>query len=306
MALTPAQKEARKGKLTASAVGLLMEGNPDAVLNLYYEMVCDPRYTPPELDDVWLVQLGSHTELFSLHWYARRKGYGPLIKNARVTTDGRGCLIVEDIELYPENPVKRIGDLVVHPVHNWVAATLDGFDTALGMPIECKGCNNNRKIPDVIQKYMPQLHWQMFCTSTKKITLRVMVGAVEAYDTVVEWDDFYWSTLWARAQEFWHRVINKMPPGGTAVVAAPQAKAAVVPVYRTVDLTKPADMLPNWAFDMIAQLDVWLETTDAMKTNATATDKIKELLPVDVGHLIHSGAQIKRSKTGAVTISKDK
>lgn len=308
MALTQAQREARKGKLTASAVGLLMDGGDREVLNLYYEITEDERYEPSDLDDVWPVQLGSNTELFVLHWYARSKGYGPLIKRATTETDERGNLMVTSVELYPDNPVNKMGELICHPVHTWAAATLDAWDSVLGMAVECKHCGNYRKLPDILAKYAPQLHWQMFVTGTKKITLRITIGANEPVNHIVEWDDFYWSTLWDRAQKFWHHVINKNPPP-RANSSAPPAMAMTPVVYRTVDLKQLAldgEMLPNWAPEIMGHLDLWLETVDAMKTNATAIDKIKELLPSDVGSLIHDGVKITRNKAGAVTIAKEK
>ena len=311
MALTPAQREARKGKLTGSSVAVLMEGNDIEILNLYYELTNDPRYVAKELDDVWAVQLGSHTEIFSLHWYARSKGYGPLIKKATTITDEKGCLIVSDIELYADNPVKKMGELVVHPEHPWVAATLDAMDTVenVFVVIECKHCGNFRKMADVIKKYMPQLHWQMFATQTRKIKLRVIVGANEPVDQEVVWDDFYWATLWGRAQEFWARVQAKKAPGGDVIMAPVVAKSAVEVVMKTINLKQmqlDAEVLPNWAPDIMNNLDVWLESVDAMKQNEDATKRVKELLPSDCGELIHHGVTVKRNKAGSVSITKAK
>ena len=309
MALTQAQKDLRKGKITGSAIGTLMEGDEAEILNLYYEITEDPRYVPKKLDDVWPVQLGSHTEIFSLHWYARTMGYGPLVKKATVTTDEGGNLVISDIELYKDNPVKKLGDMVTHPKYPWAAATLDGFDTAVGsgIVIECKHCGAYRKMPDILAKYAPQLHWQMFVTGTKRITLRVILGANEPTNIFIEFDEFYWSTLWSRALTFMERVHNKKPPSDNAV-AAPVAQAMVEKVMRTFNfkqMESEGEVLPNWGPDIISHSLVWLDSVDAMKAGATAADKIKELLPSDVGHLIMEGVVIKRNKAGAVSINKE-
>lgn len=308
MALTKEQRAAREGKLTGSVIGILMDGSEADILNLYYELTNDPLHEPNNLDDVWPVQLGSHTEILSLHWYARANGYGALIESATITTDDTGNLVIEKIKTYKENALKRVGDIAIHPQFPWAAATLDAFDTVLNLPIDCKHCGAYRKIPDVLAKYAPQMHWQMFVTGTRKCLLRVILGANEAVNFPIEFDDFYWSTLWDRAQKFWKLVETRTPPGGVAPVKV-EAKAQVAEIMQKIDLKELAAngmVLPNWAPEMTSNLDVWLETMDAMKTNATATDKIKELLPSNVGHLIHEGVQVTRNKAGAVTIKKDK
>lgn len=309
MALTAAQKLARQGKLTGSAIGVLMEGNQEAILNLYYELTGDARYVHDDLTGAWPPQLGSHTEIFSLHWYALKKGYGPLIKEAKTTTDESGALVTEIISLYP-NKLMRLGEMVIHPKYSWAAATLDAWDDEIKSVVECKHCGAHRKLPDVMAKYAPQLHWQMFITGTRKIILRIILGANEAADYTVEFDDFYWSTLWDRAQKFWKQVETRsMNIDAAPVTAAPQAQAMVEKVMRTVNLVTMAykkQVLPNWAPDIQNELDVWIDTVEHAKTHEKSIVKIKELLPSDVGHLIHAGVQVKRSKTGAVTIVKDK
>ncbi|KAF0138657.1 MAG: hypothetical protein FD153_1184 [Rhodospirillaceae bacterium] len=95
---SPAQRRARDGKLTASRVGVLMNGDEAAIYALWREMIGAPDYKPEDLSDVWAVQLGSCTESLNLDWYERRTG----------------------------RSVTRRGDVVVHPTLPWAAATLDG------------------------------------------------------------------------------------------------------------------------------------------------------------------------------------
>ena len=306
MALSKEQREARKGKLTASAVGLLMEGDDAKIYNLWCELTDHPDYTKESLDDVWPVQLGSHTELLSLNWYSRTKGYGPLIKKAVIETDENGSLVVTHLELYPENPIKSMGDLIVHPQYDWAAATLDAYDSKEGvnLVVECKHCGNFRKEQDIITKYMPQLHWQMFVKGTKEIILRVIIGANEPKDIQIAWDDFYWATLWDRAQKFWEQVKTKTPPArgqqSVGVVFEPSK-------YRTIDLDKDFDN-HNWSGDMVVQLDIWIETQKQAERNDKAKAEIKKILPADVGTLIHiheegkGRVKVKRNKAGAVSI----
>src|SRR4029077_7712576 len=86
--LSPAQIEARKGKLTASRVAALMTGDAEKILRLYREMIGEA--VEEDLSDVWAVQLGAATESLNLDWYEMRR-----------------------------NPLSRRGEVVVHPRHDW-------------------------------------------------------------------------------------------------------------------------------------------------------------------------------------------
>ena len=97
--LSPTQIEARKGKLTASRIACLMDGTQAEILNLWRELVGDPKWVPEDLSQVWPVQLGSATEELNLDWYELRTG----------------------------KKVIRRGEVVVHPEYEWAAATLDGW-----------------------------------------------------------------------------------------------------------------------------------------------------------------------------------
>ena len=97
--LSPAQVEARQGKLTASRVACLMTGDEEKLLNLWRELVGDPAFVPENLDDIWAVQLGSWTEQLNLDWFEKRTGL----------------------------PVVRRGEVVVRADIDWAACTLDGW-----------------------------------------------------------------------------------------------------------------------------------------------------------------------------------
>jgi hypothetical protein len=302
MALTPEQRAARKGKLTASQVGILMEGDAEKIYNLWCEHTEHEDYAKDDLSHVWPVQLGSFTELLSLEWYSRGKGYGPLVKSAQIDyIEGQG-LAATKVETFEENPIKKMGEIVTHPDFKWVAATLDAFDTHSnqGIVVECKHCGNFRKLPDIITKYTPQLHWQMFATGTREIILWVIIGANEPVPVRVEWDEFYWQTLWHRAQEFWKLVESKTPPSGkkmTAVAAITVPKTELI----TIDLPKLAasgQAWPNWAGEMINHLNIWADSNDAAAKCEKAKADVKKLLPDNVGKLIHEGVQVVRDGRG--------
>ena len=80
MSLTAEQLRAREGKLTASRVKVLMDGDDQALYDLWRELMSDPSYEQPDLSGVWAVQLGSLTEELNLNWY--ESGYPLYSSNA--------------------------------------------------------------------------------------------------------------------------------------------------------------------------------------------------------------------------------
>ena len=152
--LTAAQQAAREGKLTASHIGVLMNGDDAALYDLWRECTGDPSCEPPDLSGVWAVQLGSHTESLNLAWYERKTG----------------------------RPVTRLGKVVVSPERNWAAATLDGWDDGHSdgqAVIEAKHTGGFEPLETIVARCMPQLHWQMYCCGNRLAILSVIQGARE-------------------------------------------------------------------------------------------------------------------------------
>ena len=107
--LSPSQVAARDGKLTASCVACLMNGDEQKIMNLWRELVGDPEFVPDDLSDIWAVRLGECTEQLSLDWSERKYS----------TASCRG-------------------QVVVMKDHEWAAATLDGWSEQHECPVECK------------------------------------------------------------------------------------------------------------------------------------------------------------------------
>jgi hypothetical protein len=191
--LTPAQIQARDGKLTASAVACLMSGDAERILALWKELTGDPSFVPEDLSDVWPVQLGSHTEVLQLDWYERRTG----------------------------RALTKRGDVIVHPKHEWAACTLDAWDTALACPVECKHVGGFEKTATVIERYQPQAHWQMIVTGSQSCVFSIIEGAREPIIETVAYDPPYAAELWRRAEQFMRCVFDLTPPVALPAVAAP-------------------------------------------------------------------------------------
>lgn len=262
MALTAQQIQQRDGKLSASRIGVLMRDDAQAILNLWKEMIGDPSYVAEDLSDVWPVQLGSCTEELHLNWIQKKAGY----------------------------PITRRGEVVVMNDNPWACATLDGWDTSLNCPTECKHVGAYRKLDDVRAYYAPQLHWQMIVTGSKKAILSIIFGAAEPIQEEIPYSAIYADELWSRAVQFMHCVENLTPPVVLAPIAAP------IPISEMIE----KDMSSSNAWGEHA-VD-WIENKLAAKKFEKSAQELKALVDNNVCRAHGKGIEIKRSKSGSLTI----
>lgn len=264
MALSPEQIAAREGKLTASAVGILVSGDKQRILNLWREMIGDPAYVAEDLSGVWPVQLGTATEALNLDWYARKTGHDVVCR----------------------------GHVRVHRDYDWAAATLDALDPTIPCPIECKHVGGWEKTETVIQRYMPQMHWQMECTNTRKCAISIIQGAAEPYIEYINYDQAYADELMARGLKFMQHVWNMTEP-----VVLDQA----APVYMPHDQLREINALGDNRFAQLASQ--WLDNKKANAEFDEAVKGLKEKLPYDGKRIYGYGVQVKRAKNGSLRIS---
>lgn len=198
MSLTAEQEAIRKGKMTASRVGVLMSGNTPGIARLYQEMIGE--IAPENLDDVWPVQLGQATEAVQLDWYER--------KNKRLLT--------------------HRGFVSVHPRFDWAAATIDGFDPDVPCPVECKHVGGWEPSEVIIDRYQPQGHWQAWCMGTKVWALSCIRGAAEPFVDYIDVDQGYLEEMVARADHFMMCVALHRPPVEMPKIHPPIDPDAVV------------------------------------------------------------------------------
>jgi hypothetical protein len=209
--LSPAQIEARDGKLTASRVACLMTGDEAEIMNLWREMVGDPAFTREDLSQVWPVQLGAFTEPLNLDWFELKHG-----------------------------PISRRGEVVTHE-NGWAACTLDGWSDLHGCPVECKHTGGREPIETLIARYQPQMHWQMIVTGASRCALSVILGGNEPVVEFLDKDAAYSTELWQRAEAFMQHVWSLTPPVVLAPVTAP------IKPEKTYDMTGNN----GWASDAV-------------------------------------------------------
>lgn len=252
----------RRDFLGASDVAVLMTGDAAGIDRLYREKIGEAQ--PDDLSDVWPVQLGKWTEKLNLDWYERTSG-----------------------EMLFER-----GKVRVHPKHPWVRCTLDAWDNNLGCPVEAKHVGGREPIEVIIDRYQPQMQWQMIVTNADQCALSVIMGANEPRIEYVEYNEEYCVELLRRAIQFWDCVQRKVPP-----VALPSAPPPA-------DAHKIYDMTGNneWAVHAAN----WLETRAAAELNADMAKSIKTLVPADAKKAHGHGVSITRNKAGTLSLREAK
>lgn len=256
--LSPAQLKARDGKLTASRVACLMTADEAKIFDLWRELAGDPAWKPEDLSDCWPVQFGAFTEPFNLDWFERRHG-----------------------------PVMRRGEVVEH-ANGWAACTLDGWSVVHDCPIECKHCGGHEPFETLVERYHPQMHWQMIITGAEHCALSVIMGAREPVVEFVDRDTDYAAELMRRAEAFMRCVWTLTPP----VDIAPPI-AAPVP-GKTYDMTGSNE----WGSEAAA----WLENIAAKKRAECAEKALKGMVPADAIKCTGAGVQITRNRAGHLSL----
>jgi hypothetical protein len=261
--LTAEQRKAREHHFTASVAPIVMWGDETELLRLWREMIGEVE--PPNLDDVWPVQLGSYLESFILDWHERTTGW-------ELTERGR---------------------VVQHPGLPYVAATLDAYRAFDDCTLDAKVCNSWQPIDDIVARYTPQCLVQKACRQTARCALLIMHGTAEPREIEIISDADYEREMWSRIASFWMCVEALVPP-------VPLPKKVPPEQWRTVDLNQ--DEKPNWGHQMIPQLQQWADTKAAADCNAHAADVAKSLTPLDVGCVRFSNITVKRDRRGYLSI----
>lgn len=255
--LSPEQIKAREGKLTASRVACLMTGDAPAIMRLYREMIGEE--VPEDLSHVWPVRLGSATEALNLDWYEEQG-----------------------------NPLSRRGEVVIHRNLDWAAATLDAWDDALACPIETKHVGGREPLDVIIERYQPQMQWQMEVTGAGQCGLSVIMGANAPVVEYIERDTDYAAEMVRRGKQFMHCVTNRIEPVALPPVAAP------------IDASKVYDMTGNNMWGLNAA--DWLNNKEAAAVCKDAEKSLKAIVPEDAKKCFGHAIQITRDRAGRLSL----
>ncbi len=258
--LTTEQIEARHGKLTASRVACLMTGDSEKILRLYREMTGEE--VEEDLSDVWPVQLGSATEHLNLDWM-EMKG----------------------------TKLSRRGEVAVHRTYDWAACTLDAWIDELSCPVEAKHTGGREPLEVIIERYQPQMHWQMIVTGATQCAISVIMGANEPVVEFIPLDHGYAQELTKRALQFISFVRRRVVPVALPAVPAP------------IDAGKVYDMGTNNMW--VSAAADWLASKEARKTAEDAEKTLKSIVPADARKCTGAGIRITRDRAGRLSLRVD-
>jgi hypothetical protein len=259
MALTKEQL-AKRGEIGASDVPTIVNGTAEQ-LNAKWRQLTG-LVEPEDLSQNWAVQQGSYMEPFILDWHARKLGYA----------------------------LERRGEVLRHPVLDYLTCTLDCFDATRNAVIDSK-CTA-WSIDWARQFYTPQLLVQRQCADADLAIMLISVGGREP-GSRDQFDADYYRQVLERVSAFKLCMETMTEPSPLPQLVAPEK-------WRTIDLV--TDETPNWRDEMIGHLMMWDETRDAAKAHAVAADDAKKLVPMDVGKILCDNIIIKRNKKGFLAI----
>lgn len=129
-----------------------------------------------DLTDNLIVQLGTVTEVLNRAWYQQSTG----------TT------------------IKDIQKRVRHPIHKWMAATLDGMVEQTGPVFEAKFMLPWTFTEEAAaEKHMAQLQHNMWVTASRSAVLSIVTGGGKWVGIKIHADPLYQHLLLTAEKKFW-------------------------------------------------------------------------------------------------------
>lgn len=254
-------KEAhRRTFVGGSDARIIMGDDEPALLRLWKEK--RGELEPEDLSGKLLVQLGSATENLNRHWYEKNTG--------RAVID----------------PQRR----VFHPVHRWMAATLDGRVEAIGAIFESKFMLPwNFSEEGAAEKHMAQLQHNMWVTACRAAVLSIITGGGKWVEMIIPADPLYQHLLLTAERKFWRCVESGEPP----------RLFGIDPPRPRIEALRTADMSGSNAWAEFASL--YRLTRPAALEHDRAKAELKALVPQDAKEACGHGVRAKRSKAGAIS-----
>lgn len=263
--------EARRLGIGGSDANIIMDGDNDAILRLWREKRGESE--SEDLSWVLPVQIGSVTEELNSRWFEYETG-----------------LLITD-----RNSMR------VHPSIQYMRCELDGVvseglaDSVPGKAIfEAKHINAFGNPDDAVIKYYPQLTHNMIVSGLNMAHLSVFHGTQKWVKFTIDLDPFYGEVLLDRERQFWECVQSGEPPVDMPPIPVPTPHEDM----REVDYSAS-----NEFGDFAGQ---WLENKSAAKKFGEAEKGLKGLVEADTKRAFGHGVEIKRSKSGALSIKQEK
>jgi predicted phage-related endonuclease len=250
----------RRGFIGGSDARIIMGEDETALLRLWREKRGEVE--PQDLSDNLIVQLGVATEELNRQWYERNTGHA----------------------------VGSVQKGVQHPVHRWMAATLDGLVNPGGAVFEAKFM-----LPwtfseeGAAEKHMAQLQHNMWVVNARTAELSIITGGGKWVQIAIAADPLYQHLLLTAEKKFWRCVMSGEEPRLFGV-EPPKPRLEAV---RIVDMSTSN----TWA----EFSEIYRQTRQAHLEHEGAKTELKKLVPEDAREAFGHGVKAKRSKSGAVS-----
>jgi predicted phage-related endonuclease len=250
----------RRSFIGGSDARIIMGEDEAALVRLWKEKRGDVE--PEDLSGDLLVQLGGATEPLNRQWYEKNTGQA----------------------------VTEVQQQVFHPVHRWMAATLDGRVEATGAVFEAKFMLPwNFSEEAAAEKHMAQLQHNMWVTASRTAVLSIITGGGKWVEMTIPADPLYQHLLLTAERKFWRSVQSGEPPRLFGI-EPPRPRIEAI---RTVDMSGSN----TWAeFANLYRL-----TRPAALDHDRAKAELKALVPEDAKEASGYGVRAKRSKSGAIS-----
>jgi hypothetical protein len=243
---------------------------------------------------------GNYTEPFNLAW------------TEKIT--GRSIIYFSENDLcchiwWKLTGRRAVPELFISQRYPNMACNLDGTTTTpQGYPSVIDAKDISRAAMLEILKYTPSGTWQATCADTDWWGLSLIVGGKWEEPFFQEVDPMYQATMIARAEECWGFIErNEEPPEAEVAPVlppkpTPRLRSIVVPVEKDVVYDALVHQ-NNWLSEARGEIYRFVGTDAAAKSNGMARQRLKDLVPEDVGDVWCGRYHFKRTKAGAVTQS---
>jgi predicted phage-related endonuclease len=254
-------KEAQRRSYVGGSDARIIMGDDEAALfHLWKEK--RGEVDPEDLSGDLLVQLGAVTEQLNRHWYEKNTG----------------------------QVVTEVQQQVFHPVHRWLAATLDGRVEAAGAVFEAKFMLPwNFSEDGAAEKHMAQLQHNMWVTASRTAVLSIITGGGKWVEMTIPADPLYQHLLLTAERKFWRSVQSGEPP----------RLFGIEPPRPRIEAVRSLDMSGSNAWAEFANL--YRLTRPAALDHDRAKAELKALVPEDAREASGHGVRAKRSKSGAIS-----
>jgi YqaJ-like viral recombinase domain len=258
---SPRSRQAhRRQFIGGSEARIIMSADEAALIRLWKEKRGEAE--PEDLSENLVVQLGVVTEELNRTWYERNTGRA-----------------ISDIQRW-----------VQHPVHRFLAATLDGFVNDIDTVFEAKFMLPwSFSEEAAAEKHMAQLQHNMWVTNARSAALSIITGGGKWIEMTIPADALYQHFLITAERRFWRCVQTGETP----------RPYGIEPPRPRVEAVRIVDMSESNSWAEFAGL--LCATRSAFLDHERAKAELKALMPEDAKEATGHGVRAKRSKSGAVS-----